>query len=124
MTKEEAIEVCKRVRLMFYPLSDKVSDAMKMAIEALSQPEQNHLTDKASEETDDKDKLKLVEEKLDLLGEKIQQLEKDVRRLEMGHNIFPVETSRTYPNITSTGISAYAGPEFGGVCFGIPTNAP
>ena len=39
MTKEEAIEVCKRVRLMFYPLSDKVSDAMKMAIEALKQPE-------------------------------------------------------------------------------------
>jgi hypothetical protein len=37
----------------------------------------------------------------------------------LDENTVPIENKRNYPNITSTGISAYAGPEFGGVCFGL-----
>ena len=67
-------------------------DGLEFCINHLStmpsaQPEQTPLPDKASEETDNKDKLKLVEEKLDQLEEKIRQLEKDIQRLQLG---FPI----------------------------------
>lgn len=111
MTREEAIQVCKDVQSLYWSLSDKIRDAMGMAIEALEQPEHNEV----GEATDDTDKLKFVAHKLDQLGEKIQQLEKDVNRLE---NSRTIEVRPVYPNITSTGISAYAGPTFNGVCMG------
>lgn len=74
----------------------------------------DRIDDKVGEETDDQ------------LDEKIQQLEKDVDRLEKA--VSRLEKSRTievkpaYPNITSTGITAYAEPEFRGVCSSLPTN--
>lgn len=77
------------------------------------------LPDEVSEKADDEDKLKFVAHNIDKLEEKIQQLEKDVDRLEKSRTIEikpPV-----YPNITSTGISAYAGPEFNGFCSGLST---
>ena len=40
MTREEAIQVCNDVQSMFWFLSDKVKDAVAMAIEALKQTEQ------------------------------------------------------------------------------------
>lgn len=118
MTREEAIQVCNDVRLLFWSLSDKVKDAMKMAIEALKQQEQNSLPDKVGEETDDK--YKYFAEKFDKVEEIIQQLEKDVNRLE---NSRTIEVRPVYPNAPLTGISAYAGPEFNGLCTGLPTNS-
>lgn len=39
MTREEAIQVCKDVQSMYWFLSDKIKDAMGIAIESLKQPE-------------------------------------------------------------------------------------
>jgi RNA polymerase subunit RPABC4/transcription elongation factor Spt4 len=75
------------------------------------------LPDEVSEKTDDNDKLKYVAFKINLVEEKLNQLEKDIHRLEMGYNIFPIEPTQIYPRTTSTGICAYAGPEFGGCQF-------
>ena len=60
------------------------------------------LPDKTGEETDSKDKLKLIEKKLD-------QLEKDIRILELSRTI--IETKPKYPWVTPPSISVYAGPE-------------
>lgn len=62
------------------------------------------LPDKVGEETDDKDKLKSIEDKLDQLGEKIHQL-------ELSRTV--IETRPTYPWVTPPSISVYAGPEPG-----------
>lgn len=129
MTIKEAHVLMEDLQRIFtqyrFIFSDKIAEANGLAILALEKqmepPEQNPLSDKVCEETDDTDKLKFVAHKLDKLYEKIQQLEKDVNRLEKSRTI---EVRPAYPNITSTSISAYAGPEFDGVCYGLPTNSP
>lgn len=129
MTIKEAHAVMEDLQRIFtqnrFIFSNKLAEANGLAILALEkQMELNHLIDKIGDETDDKDKLKLLEEKLDQLlkslKEKLDQLEKDVNRLK---NSRTVEVRPVYPNASSTGISAYAGPEFNGICTGLPTSS-
>ena len=126
MTREEAIKCLIDAKEEFAYFHNHCV-AFDMAIEVLKRPEQSPLTDKVCEKTDDTDKLKFVAHKLEQLDEKIQQLEKDVNRLEKDvnrlENSRTIEVRPTYPNITSTGISAYAGPQFGGVSYDLQTNS-
>lgn len=69
------------------------------------------LPNKVGEETDDKDKLKLIEKKIDQLIEKNHQLEEAVNRLELSRTI--IDPKPKYPWVTPPSISVYAGPEPG-----------